>query len=234
MNANALARHYASLTPEERFRLVLAASARGDEPERGRLVNAGQRLTLTMSDHAPYGQAFFDLALLTFIELLEAAAHYNDALDRADSASDVPGGQDDEEEERHEGQQGDDDEAAKEAGGEPAEGGRPKRPVWERTLDLALAAGFVLRTKADGWKLFCEGMNAPPFWLWEGLPGFDRLRRALALTEQAAFVPEGFLRWLNDVRPAGKPELLEVPFTAEGVADTTATMFEKCAAWWGG
>src|SRR5262245_55026199 len=100
MNANALARHYASLTPEERFRLVLAARARGDEPERGRLVDAGELVKIAMSDHAPYGQAFLELALLTFIELLEAAAHYHDALDRADSASDVPGDHDEEEEER--------------------------------------------------------------------------------------------------------------------------------------
>ena len=31
MNANAVAKHYGSLTPEERFSLILAAGARGDE-----------------------------------------------------------------------------------------------------------------------------------------------------------------------------------------------------------
>jgi len=31
MNANAVAKHYGILTPEERFRLILAASGRGDE-----------------------------------------------------------------------------------------------------------------------------------------------------------------------------------------------------------
>lgn len=34
MNANAVAKHYAILTAEERFRLILAASGRGDAAER--------------------------------------------------------------------------------------------------------------------------------------------------------------------------------------------------------
>ena len=38
MKANALARHYGNLTAEERFRLILAAGARGDKAEEDRLV----------------------------------------------------------------------------------------------------------------------------------------------------------------------------------------------------
>jgi hypothetical protein len=44
-----------------------------------------------------------------------------------------------------------------------------KTSAWMRCLDIALAAGFVLRAKADGWKLFCERLTVPPFALWEGL-----------------------------------------------------------------
>src|SRR3954454_11305960 len=74
MNANSLAKNYDRLTAEERFRLILAASERGDEAERERLANAGQRIRLSMPDHVPYAEAFEDLALLTFIELAEDAA----------------------------------------------------------------------------------------------------------------------------------------------------------------
>jgi hypothetical protein len=28
---------------------------------------------------------------------------------------------------------------------------------------MALATGFELRTKAEGWELFCERMTLPPF-----------------------------------------------------------------------
>jgi hypothetical protein len=101
-------------------------------------------------------------------------------------------------------------------------------------LELAYAAGFLLRTKADGWKRFCERLSVPPFRQWEGLPGFDRLQRALALTEKAAFTPKGILGWLNGVRPTEEAELIEVPLSIEGVADATAKMFRERVDWWGG
>ena len=107
-------------------------------------------------------------------------------------------------------------------------------PVCMRALDIALAAGYMLRTTANGWKLFCERLNVPPFLLWEESPGFDRVQRALALAEKAAFVPEGFLRWINRVRPKGEPELTAVPLTPEGVAAATAEAFRQRVQWLGG
>ena len=44
MNANAIAKNYSRLTPEERFHLILAASGRGDEAERDRLLHARMRI----------------------------------------------------------------------------------------------------------------------------------------------------------------------------------------------
>ena len=229
MNANAIAKTYARLTPEERFRLILAASGRGDEAERDRLTHAGERITLSMPDHSPYARAFAELADLIFIELVEAASHYHDAFYRADENRDHFGDGDAEEE-------GDDAKAEPAARTDLAteEDDTDKQPAWLRSFDIALAAGFLLKTKADGWKLFCERLNVPPLLLWEGLPGFDRLQRALALTEKAAFFPEGFLRWLNDIRPAGAPKATEVNLTVNGIADGTASMFKSRVEWWGG
>jgi hypothetical protein len=70
-------------------------------------------------------------------------------------------------------------------------------------------------------------MNVPPFLLWKGLPGFDRLQRAPALAEKAAFAPDRLLRWLNRIRPAGEPERTEIPLTAAAVADSTEEVFRK-------
>jgi hypothetical protein len=219
MNPNALAKHYPQLTPKERFRLILAASGRGDEAERDRLENAGGSITLTTQDHAPYARAFDELALLVFIELLEDAARFLEWMDRADPLPDDDG-----------------EEFAEESdaeGGEAAEDRRGK-PAWERRLNLAYAAGFVLRTKAEGWKLFCERMAVPHLLLWEEFPGFDRVRRALDLAGLASFAPEDFLRWMNAVRPTGKKVLVEKPLTVEGVADETEKMFRSRVEWWGG
>jgi hypothetical protein len=233
MNASAVAKNYTVLTPEERFRLILAASGRGDEVERDRLANAGGRLTLTTRDHAPYSHAFEEVALLVFIELLEEAARYGDAFHRASEVRDFFGNDDQQgEAEGEDGEVGDEAEARDEGG--PPEGGDLKKPAWVRTLEIAYAAGFVFRTKADGWRLFCERMSFPPFLVWEALPGIDRLRRALDLSRDTAFTREGFLRWLNGVRQPGEPELTDYPLTAERVADDTEKFLQARVEWWGG
>jgi hypothetical protein len=226
MKADALPKYYGGLAPEERFRLILAASGRGDQAERDRLVRAGRRVTLALQDHAPYAQAFGELALLTFIELLDEAARFHAALDEVCAFDDT------EEQVDRGGRRGDG------AGGPPA-AAVPKHaagdpPGWERYLELAYAAGYVLRAKAGGWKLFCERLAVPPFLLWEVLPGLDRLRCALELAEEGAFSPDDFLRWLNGVRPAGAPELTAVPLSAERLAEQTQESFRTRAKWWGG
>jgi hypothetical protein len=123
-DTKALARHYDHLTPEERFRLILAAGSRGDEAERDRLVNSGGRIALSMQDHAPYAHAFDELAFLIFIELLEEAARYLEAFAHADDADEIL----DDDEEEDEGQDVEEEDAGEveeeEGGGEDAESKR--------------------------------------------------------------------------------------------------------------
>jgi hypothetical protein len=237
MKANTLARHYGQLTAEERFGLILAADARGDKAEAERLVRAGQPITFSMPDHAPYVQAFDELALLIFIELQEEAARYMEAFARADEVQDIFGADDEAngaEGAEEEGQSVTEEQSDAKAGLESAEGDAGERPLGQRHLDLALAAGLVLRTKAEGWQRLCERRAIPPLGFWEGLPGFDRLQRALQWAEKAAFEPEGFLRWLNAIRPAGEPERAEVPRTAEGMAAAAEELFRQCVQRYGG
>ena len=181
MKAHPLAKDYGYLTPEERFRLILAASQRGDDAERERLVQAGGRLTFSMPDYAPYAHAFEQLHLRTFLELREEATDYMQALARAKETRDETEGQADES-------------GAAESADEHTD------DRLERSRDLALAAGFLLRAKANGWTRFCEQMQVPPFLLWESLPGFNHLKYALALAEDLAFTAEEFLKWLNRIR----------------------------------
>jgi hypothetical protein len=68
----------------------------------------------------------------------------------------------------------------------------------------------------------------------EGLPGLDRLRRALAVAESAAFAPEGFLRWANAARPKGSPEVTEIPLRVEELADALEELFRERVKWWCG
>ena len=254
MNSKSLARQYNKLTPQERFRLILAAGARGDRAEQDRLANAGQRLTLSMKDHAPYGHAFDDIDLLTFLELLEHAADYCDALQQADdvamleeceagegpedSAAEDPGADAANaaaaRSRECEAGEGPEDSAAEDPGAAAANAAAA-RSMAERWLDVVQAKAFTLKSKADGWKLFCERLSVPPFATWEGLPGFGRLQRALALAEGAAFVPEEMVRWLNSIRPEGEPEAAaEELMSPEKLADELAELFRDRVRWWGG
>jgi hypothetical protein len=233
---NRLAQHYGSLTPEERFRLILAAGARGDNAEQDRFVRAGQRITLSLQDHAPYAHAFEELALMVYLVLLEEATHYLELFARADGNRDVLDAEEIQkgEEEQAETSRAVEEESERKTEADVTEDLPEEVCLWERNLDLALAAGFMLRTKAEGWKLFCQRLTIPPFVIWKCLPGFDRLQRALTLSEKAAFLPEGFLRWLNDVRPSGEPKRVQVPLTVEQFVAATEESFRERVAWWGG
>jgi hypothetical protein len=69
---------------------------------------------------------------------------------------------------------------------------------------------------------------------WQDLPGFDRFQAALKLTDHAAFTADGFLRWLNRVRPADHPPIAEVPVTVAGTADDVDEFFQSRIDWWSG
>jgi hypothetical protein len=226
MKANAIARNYGCLTPEERFRLIMAANGRGDDAERERLVNAGGRITLSMFDHAPLVHAFDEIALLVFIELLAEASSYLESFHLVDDASEwgdaVEESDDNASDEEALASAVDEDEP--DSNGDSVVAGGQKirdkpRCIQQRRWRLALAAG---------WKLFCERLSVPPFVAWKGLPGFDRLERALALAEQAAFLPAGMVRWLNDVGPGGTPALTEVPRAADDPSAQRAPGAKRC------
>lgn len=181
-------------------------------------MKAGNNFSVSMKDHAPFAQAFSDVAQMTYLDLLDETSRYFDAFSCLDSVTRNSAPDDDAEESQCADDDADPDQSSLE----------------DRYRNVALAAGFVLRTKAAGWKLFCQRMNASPWQLWEYLPGYERLQRALALSEKAAFVEEGFLRWFNEVAPAGEPVRTEVPFTVEGIAETTEEAYQMLVKWWNG
>jgi hypothetical protein len=213
MKAPPLAKNYSLLTPEERFRLILAASGRGDEAERDRLARTADRINLSMQHHAPWMHAFSELSLFMFIELLEEAACYLNSFRYLHSKE-------------QEGSDEDDGEL------DPEEQAKIDEMIHD--VDVTLALGYWVRAKAEGWKYFCEKLNIPPFLLWEDLPGFGRLQSALDLAKKTAFTPEGIVKWLNRVRPAGTPELTRDPLPADELAKATEEAFRQRVQWWGG
>jgi hypothetical protein len=116
---------------------------------------------------------------------------------------------------------------------------RGRRPTGRRWLDIALATGYLLKARADGWKQFCERMKVRPFVLWECLPGYKRLQIALGLAEGSpdfpgpAFEREGMIAWLNATRPEGEPKVGELGATPDLYAESLEDTFRERAAWWG-
>jgi hypothetical protein len=232
MNLNTLAKNYDKLTAEERFTLIVNAGDRCDDAEQKRLLSSAPRITLSMSHHAPFAAAFQEMAAAVLLELLHLAGEYYDALDMCNDQDDTEAG----------------NKVYAEADGDKDGDGEPMCPevsgeifVSDRCLGIFLAAGFILKVKLSGWQCWCERRHLPPFRSWKMMPGYDRLQRALKLTQQAphipggaAFTSKGMLQWLNRVRPTGEPELSAVPLSAEGQADALESLFQDCVRGHGG
>jgi len=80
MNANALAKQYEKLTSRERFSLLIAAAARGDELDRTRLLQSAPRLSYDLADHHGLMASFTWLSDFHFTCLLDLAACYFEAF----------------------------------------------------------------------------------------------------------------------------------------------------------
>ena len=234
MTPDKLTKQYGLLTPEERFRLILAASGRGDDSERDCLVRSHKPVSFSQADYTPYAQAMHEVSILIFIELLEMAASLQEAWYRADvvgceaelfrSANGDEGDDDDQE-------IGSDQDSVK-TPAEPTHDNASRLPRGERLLNLALAHGYMFQVRLDGWRIFCQHWHLSPFQTWIGLPGFERLQAALSITQVACFAEEGFLRWWEQTRPPeASPDSL--PQTAESIAAGIEKLYRERVQWWG-
>ena len=88
MNTNQLTKHYATLSPDERLPLLIAARNRGDEIEENRLTVTAPPVLYRMGDHCKLHQAFHLLAYFHFMELVHLAGRYQHCLALADAFDD--------------------------------------------------------------------------------------------------------------------------------------------------
>jgi hypothetical protein len=80
MNTKSLAKQYDKLTARERFSLLMAAAARGDEQERNRLLQCAPQHCYSLPDHWGIMEAFCWLSDFHFTSLLDLAACYFEAF----------------------------------------------------------------------------------------------------------------------------------------------------------
>jgi hypothetical protein len=227
MNTKGLGKHYGHLTADERLSLLIHARDRGDEAELDQLLSSAPRITLCCGHQAPYVTAFYELAMGVLLELVDLAAEYFDSLERLADAEEMDAW-----------------DAKTARGARVAARGRKrrrgKRSSSERQRDLCRVHGFLLQANVAGWQLWCERRQLPPFWCWESLPGWNRVKRALDLLEDASDWPDGapftseeFLCWLNRVR-RGEPALTDDSYAPERLAVALADLFEELVRSGGG
>jgi hypothetical protein len=180
---------YKTFTSEERFRLVLAARGRNDEPEEDRLIESSPTIPVRMRDIFPHLVAFQSVAWLAFIELLDHAANVETAWLAAESAAEDDAGS----------------------------------VRWTR---LAKTFGYLLRTKWLGWVRFCEELHVPPRHFWVGLPGLDRLDRALKDAEAIGCTDAEFVAIVNRLREPNRAAVTASPVTVEAAAAALRQMFD--------
>jgi hypothetical protein len=213
MNASSLAKNYSALTAEERFKLIVKANDRGDEAEADQLVNASKRFTFSRWDFVPYSQSFLDLALLSYIEMLHECGLFFIGCERLCDAETFASTEGDE------------------------KGEKSEWTTVDRFRDMYLVQGFILKTKAAGWKLFCERLGFRPFAVWEELPGFDWFQGSLRIVEGTdgrpgeAFSEDDMLGWIKrSIDRKGTLEVVEVKLlTAEAYAGDCEEAFRKRA-----
>jgi len=75
VNTHSVAKHYDTLTPEERFALLVAAQARGDQAEYRRLQDAAPRVAVSEQTHQPITLAFLEISWAKFVQLSDLAAN---------------------------------------------------------------------------------------------------------------------------------------------------------------
>lgn len=71
--AKSIAKHYNHLTPRERMPLILAADARGDDIEVGRLIDSAPRVGYKFPHHLAFAMAFREVFDIHYMELLAIA-----------------------------------------------------------------------------------------------------------------------------------------------------------------
>src|ERR1700722_6124295 len=90
MSVHIFSCHYGILNPDERFRLILAASGRHDDVEQQKLISSGRRIEHSVQDHSPYAHAFDEVCKIAYLDLLEEAARYTDAWRNFELVSECP------------------------------------------------------------------------------------------------------------------------------------------------
>ena len=187
------------LTPEERFRLILAAGG----PGRRRGANAtgciSETHPLSMPDYSPFCQAFAELAWHTFAELLDATGYYLERFWVSDSSLVEPA-QDDAPSEARRGR------LRVRRGTTLSVSRSGKAPALGAYAGTGLRSRLHSQNQGGRLEAILRGFEHPAVYAVPDHAGIRTVERALKLTDDGmSFKTEGMVRWMNTARRSGSP-----------------------------
>jgi hypothetical protein len=191
MNTHGLSQLYDQLTPAERLALIMAASVRGDEAEKQRLIAAAPEVSLRVPDYYPLAKALANVVDYHLLTLLDLAAQFWQwwgmwitHIGRDSSA------------------------------GNPKTGRRRKTDAdrlreWRvRGITRYFASRFVAHR--HGWQQFCTDMHIDPEVQLDFMIGWDTILRTDEAARELAFSAEEAAQFVRlETMPVEGNESLE-------------------------
>jgi hypothetical protein len=160
MNTTGLARYYESLSPRERFPLMVAARLRGDDVEAERLVRSAPMQAFAVANYHGLAGAMGELSLLHLCRLLDGAARLGQAEGLLASLRRYVKDRD-----------------------------RRQQREFQIAFDARLEAYSFLVAR-EAWERFCAELHLDPEALLRILPGYATVQVAAASARVLAFSPE--------------------------------------------
>ena len=206
MNTNPLTRRYKELTARERLQLIIAASARGDDVEREKLLGSAPTICLRAGHHYHLAEALFRAAHCHVAFLSDLAAKYWQWWGLW-------------------GWHCLRDETEKGNGGAGRKRGAA-RTAETRLCNLTRYHAFLFVTHVDGWKKFCDELLIDAEVLLDDMPGWEMAKRTEGKAREDALSRDDALMFLlAEAIKTQRPE-------AERLDDPTVPTAEELAQEW--
>jgi hypothetical protein len=167
-HTNGICKLYDRLRPAERVALILAASARGDEQERERLVSTGARVTYRLQDHFGRVEALSKISKLYLLQQLDLSVHLSHGVGILEAADYAPPGD------------------------------RRQATARRRAERAVALVAYRIVTRASAWRLFCAGASLDTAMLLTILPGHDTAADSEALARDLTCTRDEALAFLAE------------------------------------
>jgi hypothetical protein len=217
MNTNGLAKHYGTLSPWERVSLLVAAEARGDVQEQGRLARSAPKVSWAVCDYFGLFLGLDRVAMNYAMRQLALAVPFREGVHvldflEAHTPAPLPTG-----------------EANLPALYNPRDRDRRRAERVDRLGDALRFLAYRIVGAADAWQLLCARLGIDPDTNLRSLPGYDIIRAteeearewAFTETEAADFIKERFREGGTEAAlPTAKAEAREMlDFLTEQLKD---------------